>query len=138
MKIVFVSEKSIHLEKVMKLGKENADTLGFLPKGAFIKYARDNQLLAALDQKQFVIGYLLYAVSVKKGLAYIVHLCVRQSHWGRGVAKVLFEKLKIVTRNKFSGIRVRCRRDYKACAVWPKLGFVAVYECRVGASMEPS
>ena len=65
----------------------------------------------------------------RKCLAYIVHLCVVQSHRRLGVAKALFEKLKTDTQNTFHGIRVRCRRDYEeANAVWPKLCFVAIGE----------
>ena len=61
-------------------------------------------------------------------LAYIVHFCVRRSQRGKGVAKALFDELKKATKDAFRGIRVRCRRDYEASALWPKLGFVATSE----------
>jgi len=123
-----INEKSPYLEEVIELGQANANTVGFLPRGAFIRYAAENQILVAFDKRKMVIGYLLYATSAKKGLAYIVHLCVRQSHRRQGVAEALFEELKIATKDVFRGIRVRCRRDYEASAVWPKLGFVAAHE----------
>jgi predicted nucleic acid-binding protein/GNAT superfamily N-acetyltransferase len=128
MEIVAIGERSDHLEEVIELARANAATLGFLPRGAFIKYASENQLLVALDESREVLGYLLYGTSRRKMLAYIVHLCVRQSQRGKGIAKALFEKLKKATQDTLHGIRVRCRRDYEADTLWPKLGFSPVDE----------
>ena len=66
MEIVVISEKSPYLEEVARLGRANADTLGFLPRGAFTKYATDNRIFVALDEEKKVIGYLLSATSAKK------------------------------------------------------------------------
>ena len=128
MQIAIVNEASPYLEEVVKLAGANADTLGFLPRGAFISYATDRQILVALDEEKKVLGYLLYATSEKKGLAYIVHLCVRRSQRRKGVAKALFDKLKEITKETYRGIRVRCRRDYEASRFWPILGFRAISE----------
>lgn len=128
MEIFAIDEISPYLQEVIELGSANANTLGFLPRGAFVKYAADNQILVALDKERKIIGYLLYATSSKEKLAYIVHLCVEQSSRRKGVAKALFEELKTVTKDAYRGIRVRCRRDYEESAVWPKIGFIAVHE----------
>lgn len=128
MEIATINEQSSFLEDVIELGRANANTLGFLPRGAFSKYASEGQILVAYDERQELIGYLLYATSTKKALAYIVHLCVAAGHRQEGVAKALFDELKNVTKDKFRGIRVRCRRDYAANAAWLKLGFVATSE----------
>ena len=128
MEIAIINDRSPHLDEVIELGQANTDTLGFLPWGAFIKYAADNQILVAIDEEKKVIGYLLYATSSRKRLAYIVHLCVKSSHRGKDVATALFEELKTTTKDTFLGIRVHCRRDYKASALWPKLGFAATHE----------
>lgn len=128
MEIVAINEKSPYLQEVVELGRANANTLGFLPRGAFIKYAANNQILVALDEKKKLIGYLLYASSSKERLVYIVHLCVERSHRRRGIARTLFNELKFVTKDAFRGIRVRCRRNYEESEVWPKLDFVPVHE----------
>jgi predicted nucleic acid-binding protein/GNAT superfamily N-acetyltransferase len=128
MKIVAIDEISSHLEKVIELAQANNATLGFLPKGAFIGYATRKQILVALDDKKNVLGYVLYGTNRKNMLVYIVHLCVRRSQRGKGVAKALFDELKKATKDAFRGIRVRCRRDYEASTLWPKLGFVATDE----------
>ncbi len=128
MEIFAIDEMSPYLQEVMELGRANTNKLGFLPRGAFVKYAADNQIFVALDKERKIIGYLLYATSSKEKLAYIVHLCVEQSSRRKGVAKALFEELKTVTKDAFRGIRVRCRRDYEESAVWRKLDFIAVHE----------
>ncbi len=128
MKITTIDQKSPYLEEIISLSRSNAEILGFLPRGAFIKYATDNQIFVALNDDKEVLGYLLYGISYKKMLVYIVHLCVKSSERGKGIARRLFEKLRDVTKDAFWGIRVRCRRDYEVNKLWPKLGFVAVTE----------
>jgi GNAT superfamily N-acetyltransferase/predicted nucleic acid-binding protein len=128
MKIVAIDEVFPYLEAVVELAQANSDTLGFLPRGAFIGHATYGQILVALDDKEKVLGYLLYGTNRKEVLAYITHLCVAQPQRGQGIALALFDELKKVTKDTFRGIRVRCRRDYEANAVWPKLGFVAAGE----------
>lgn len=51
-----------------------------------------------------------------------MHLCVAASARGRGVARLLFEAFRGRTRDAH-GALVRCREDYPASALWPKLGF---------------
>jgi len=126
--IVTIDEKSPQFEEVVELGRANAATLGFLPRGAFRQYAKNSQLLVALDDERRVLGYLLYGTTRRKMQAYIVHLCVAQSQRGKGIAETLFEELKEATKYTFHGIRVHCRRDYEANALWPKLGFIATNE----------
>jgi len=125
MKIITIDEKSPYLEKVIELAQLNASTLGFLPKGAFFNQAANEQIFVAIDENERVIGYLLYGINYRqsKQLAYITHLCVDQSQRKKGTARALFNKLKEATKHRVRGIRVRCRRDYEARKLWPKLGF---------------
>jgi GNAT superfamily N-acetyltransferase/predicted nucleic acid-binding protein len=124
-RVVAVDAESPYLDEVISMGRANAATLGFLPKGAFVAYAVDNRVLVALGEDEQVLGYLVYATSVRKALAYIVHLCVHKSYRGQGIARALFEEMKRATKDQVRGIRVRCRRDYEASELWPKLGFIA-------------
>lgn len=112
---------------VLALAKANSKTLGFLPRGAFSNYAANGQLIGAFEKNK-LLGYLLYAVNHTARLLYIVHLCVDGHSRKRGIAVELFDRLKEKTKLDFRGVRVRCRRDYEARKVWPKLGFVAVSE----------
>jgi predicted nucleic acid-binding protein len=126
--IVSAQPNSCLLTGVLKLGRDNSKTLGFLPEGAYIKYAEQDQLLVATNNETDVLGYLLYATSEQKKYLYIVHLCVNISNRHNGIARLLFDELKKRTENNYYGIRVRCRRDYEANTLWPKLGFVAINE----------
>lgn len=110
------------LESVMALHRQNSRRLGLFPAGAFEENAKLGQILVATEGEQF-LGYLLFRVA--RGRAAIVHLCVAQTARGRGVARLLVERLKSETRH-LEGIGLRCRRDYDINHVWSKFGFEAV------------
>ena len=114
------------------LWRANSRTLGFFPGGAFNDYAKQRNVLVAIDSKKKCIGYLLYRCS--RGRVIIVHLCVDGAWRGKGLANKLIEHLKTSTKG-FWGIGLRCRRDFKANKMWPKLGFVAHHE-RAGRSRD--
>jgi GNAT superfamily N-acetyltransferase/predicted nucleic acid-binding protein len=122
-KIVTIREDSPYLQAIIELAKVNAATLGFLPKGAFESQASKGQIIVSIDENNKVLGYLSYGTNRKESLAYITHLCIEKPHRRKGIAKSLFNQLKEVTKERFRGIRVRCRREYEATKVWPKLGF---------------
>ncbi len=78
-----------------------------------------------------VLGYLLYR-RVSKGvglpIAVIVHLCVAGNSRLRGVSRALVENLFSRTESNFLRVEVKCRKDYHADRVWPRLGFTYVDE----------
>jgi GNAT superfamily N-acetyltransferase len=128
MKIITIDEKSNYLAMVIELGDANSKTLGFLKESVFREFATRRQILVALDENEEFLGYLLYAINQTKRETSIVHLCVKNFGRRKGVAKMLFEKLKNQTK-EFFRIRVHCRRDFEAASkVWEKLGFVAMGE----------
>jgi predicted nucleic acid-binding protein/GNAT superfamily N-acetyltransferase len=106
----------------MVLYRKDAKFLGFLPRGAFEDHMSKGQMFVAIADGGFLIGYLLFRIA--RGKASIVHLCVSTEHRGKGVAKLLVERLKSETRH-LSGIGLYCRRDYNVNDLWPRLGFVA-------------
>ncbi len=113
-----------HLDRVMVLHRFNAKTLGFFPKGAFEEHAKLRQIIVALEADGNCLGYLLYRVA--RGRASIVHLCVADAARGRGVARLLVDRLKQETKS-LEGIGLYCRRDYEATHLWSKLGFEAAH-----------
>jgi predicted GNAT family acetyltransferase/predicted nucleic acid-binding protein len=123
MKIITIDERFPFLDEVIRLADENSSTLGFLPREAFVNQTKDQKIFVAIDDSENVLGYLLYGVNQRESLVYITHLCVDRTYRGKGIARKLFNRLVESTKNKFLAIRVRCRRDYEASKVWPKLGF---------------
>lgn len=122
-KIITIDKDSNYLELVIKLGDSNSKTLGFFPKSAFEEAAKNERILVAIDEDGNFLGYLLYN-SNRRGVVYIVHLCIDSKYRGKGVAECLFTELKKITDNGFyDGIRVHCRRDYGINNFWEKLGF---------------
>ena len=120
MQVVAIDENSPHLETVKNLWRANSATLGFLPEGAFIDYASQRHILVALDSSDKCVGYLLYRVTKNK--ATIAHLCIAGSVRGQGHAARLVNHL-ITHTGHLRGIGLRCRRDFPAYSIWPKLGF---------------
>ena len=125
MSVAVIDEKSPHLEAVRALWRASSETLGYMPDGAFLEYASQRRILVAQDPSGACVGYLLYRVTKRK--ATIAHLCVADCARGKGHAGALVEHLVGITRH-LRGISLRCRRDFHAYDLWPKLGFSAVDE----------
>jgi len=113
-----------HLERLIVLHRLNAKTLGFFPKGAFEEHAKLRQIIVALESDGNCLGYLLYRIA--RGRATIVHLCVADAARGKGVSRLLVDRLKQETKS-LEGIGLFCRRDYDATHLWSKFGFEAVH-----------
>jgi len=111
------------IDSVEALRKRNATTLGFFPYEALREHLRNRLVLGAKTQDNILIGYLLFAKSADRFR--IAHLCVDESHRGHGVAKNLFNKLKEL-RTTQTNIRLSCRRDFPANAVWQKLDCIPI------------
>ena len=126
-KISQVDCSSPLLPYVKTLWRSHANTLGFFPDGAFETYAEKKLILVATDSSDNLLGYLLYRVTPSRNDASIVHLCIDKSARGRGVASKLVKELFRSTKS-LRGVGLKCRRDFDANKLWPKLGFVAVSE----------
>lgn len=120
-----IDENSPYLDKVKELGRRHNETLGFFPEGAFEEHAAKQCVLIA-RHKSDLLGYLLYRVVWRGGawqIAVIVHLCVDDQYRGKGVASALVDELHSITKDSFLRLELRCRRDYEANDVWPRLHF---------------
>ena len=126
--IVEVSPDSLHYGQVIELGNDNSATLGLLPYAAICQAADEGRVLAFVENDE-VKGYALYGVRIRTGNISLTHLCVNQSQRGQGIARDLVDE--IIKRNRHrAGIRLSCRKDYEADAMWPKLGFQRLGERR--------
>lgn len=124
--VVAVEPRTDLLAKVRELWRRHSDTLGFFPEGAFDDHANKRCILAAVGSDGILLGYTLFRTT-HRGKASIAHLCVVPEARGRGVARQLFDALKPMVSN-CDDIVVRCRRDFAAATLWPRLGFEAVGE----------
>jgi GNAT superfamily N-acetyltransferase/predicted nucleic acid-binding protein len=102
----------------------NRQWLGFLPDAGFEERARQGTLLAALCGDE-VVGYVLYDLPGNR--VKLVHVCVADEHRGTGIASLLVNDVSARHRDR-RGIELRCRRDFPANRLWPKLGFRPVAE----------
>ena len=116
-----VGPDSPHYQRVIELGNTNSATLGFLPYEAIKQAAEEGRVLAFVEDGE-VKGYALFGKRVRTGDISLTHLCVDIDQRGQGIARELVEG--IVKRNPHrAGIRLSCRKDYEANAMWPELGF---------------
>lgn len=120
-----IDDDSKYLQKVIRLGDANKDTLGFLPHEAFKEAARQRKILVAITPTGTCVGYILYRVVKTKRIAAITHLCVDVQYRGNGIAQQLVEHLKQVTRD-LRGISLFCKRDYQSNNFWPNVGFTYI------------
>ncbi len=120
--IVPVGLDSPHLSQVMTLHAVRKSRLGQFPAGAFEDHARRQLIFAAVAPNDALAGYLLYRIAVSKGRASIVHLTTADEFRGRGISRLLVERLKTETRH-LTGISLSCRRDYDLGGLWQSLGF---------------
>lgn len=134
MKVFPINGQSPYLERVKQLGRRNSATLGFFPDGAFVDYAKNKKILVAVNDEDFLLGYLAYRVTKMRTI--IVHLCVDNQYSGRGIAKQLVVTLSQI-EHRCQGIGLRCRRDFAANNFWPKVGFIPLQD-KPGRSLDPS
>ena len=119
--IEVVAPESSHYQRVIELGDTNSRTLGLLPYAA-IKHAAEERRVLAFVEDGVVKGYVLFGKRVRTGHISLTHLCVDEGQRGQGIARTLVNGI-IERHPQSAGIRLSCREDYEANAMWPELGF---------------
>lgn len=122
-----IDRSSKHLPAIKALWRSHANTLGFFPDGAFEEYAAKKLILVATETSGNLLGYLLFRITPSRNDASIVHLCIDETIRNKGVATLLVKEL-VRSTTHLRGIGLKCRRDFNASKLWPKLGFIAVSE----------
>ena len=113
------------LDAVDDLMKRHSNTLGFLPKEALRSYLEKENTFGAETGDGKLIGYLLQAAN--PDYFRIAQLCVAEEFNGQGIARRLVNELRnSATTQKV--IKLRCRNDFPAHQMWPRLGFFAIDE----------
>lgn len=126
MQIDPIDDTSPHFQAVLKLGKANSGTLGFLPKGGFLDYAQERRIVVAVNDTGTCIGYLLYRLVRNKAI--VAHFCVDEAVRKQGTARQMMNWLIQATK-KQQGILLTCRKDFAdANRTWERLGFQPIGE----------
>ncbi len=125
MTVIVTKLTSADLDAVDELMKRHSRTLGFLPKEALRNYLEKENTIGAKTNDGKLIGYLLQAANPNHFR--ITQLCVAEDFNGQGIARRLITELKnSATSQKV--IKLRCRNDFPAHQMWPRLGFSAIDE----------
>ena len=120
MAIVISTLTPADADAVDELMKDNNQTLGFLPRQAIDSFLRDDgteHVLGAKIPDGQLVGYMIYAAYPDRFR--IAHLCVSTDFRGHGIARRFIETLKQNATTQ-KDMRLHCRRDYPANAMWPK------------------
>lgn len=104
---------------VIQLADRHRKTLGFMPAQGFHERAATGTLLGAFIDGRLA-GYVLYDLPGQR--VRLIHLCVDPSFRGTGIAKWLVDALSARHSDRL-GIALKCRRDWAAAEIWPRLGF---------------
>jgi predicted GNAT family acetyltransferase len=108
------------LPTVLELLKQAKATVGFLTDEAVDQRIRKGTLLVATDDGK-IIGYLLY--DLPANTVTIRQLVIASQVRKTGAARALVENLAVRYNADRRDIRLTCRRDFEANAVWHRLGF---------------
>lgn len=105
------------------LGDQNRKYLGHLTFDAWEDYAAARHILVAVDpdSPRAIEGYAAYRTS--RDEVVLAHLVVRPESRRQHIAKRLVEQLSHSYPER-RGIAAKCRPDFPADAMWPRLGFV--------------
>jgi GNAT superfamily N-acetyltransferase/predicted nucleic acid-binding protein len=122
--VVEVEPNSPDFDAVVALARGAKKTLGPMPDEGFTDRAEKGTLLAARLGGE-VVGYALFDLPGDK--VKLVHLCVRPTSRGSGVARTLVEAVSQRHQQR-RGIELACRRDYEVNKMWPRLGFAPLHE----------
>ncbi|MFC8304938.1 GNAT family N-acetyltransferase [Specibacter sp. NPDC057265] len=108
-------------DAVVVLGDRFKKYLGLYPHKA-IREAITNGFVFGAFLGDKLTGYALFALPYSD--IRLVHLCVDPAFYAQGIARALIDAIQ-ATYSDRQGIRLKCRRDFPAHKVWPKLGFQA-------------
>lgn len=108
-------------EAVVRLGDRYKRYLGLYPREAYLVSIRAGCIYGAFYQDE-LIGYVLFALPYAD--VRLIHLCVDPGYRNAGLARRLIDEIQKRHGDR-QGIRLKCRRDYPAHKVWPRLGFQA-------------
>lgn len=109
---------------VRNLGDQNARAMGHLGFEAWSEYATSGGMLGVFVDGHLA-GYTIFRTPRRE--VRIAHLIIKPEFRGRGLARRLVEEVRSRNPDRI-GIGLRCRRDYAATNLWPKLGFVSLSE----------
>lgn len=126
-----ITNNDLLVQKVIDLGDRNRKTLGHFPREAFIESAARGLIIGAVENKNVLLGYVLFRIVKSKNKISITHFCIDKNAEGKRIPDLMFNKLLLMFESYFNGIGLYCRKDYTfANFLWKRLGFKPMFEKR--------
>jgi GNAT superfamily N-acetyltransferase len=120
-----LKEVAPYLDRVVAIGDENSEELGFLPYPAYQELAAKSQIWVAVDEKDELLGYLAFggSNSALKISQLYVHPAARRLR----VGSALIERLKTVAHETYMQvISARVATELPANRFWERQGFYVI------------
>ena len=108
-------------EAVVELGDRFKKYLGLYPREAY-RASIQSGCVYGVFVNDTLAGYVLF--DLPRSDIRLVHLCIDPDYRGAGFSRKLVDEIQL-RHGQRQGIRLKCRRDYPAHHIWPKLGFQA-------------
>lgn len=110
------------IDEIIDLGDRNNKTLGFLPYAGFRAAAAEGRIAVATDDDGALLGYCLF--DLPRDIVRIVQVCISELARGTQLARALVDAVSDRHSDRL-GLVLKCRSDWPADKMWPKLDFVA-------------
>ncbi|GAB4002240.1 PIN domain-containing protein [Nocardioides ultimimeridianus] len=110
------------LAEITALGDANSKSLGFLPFAGFRAAATQGHIALARRSDGSVAGYCLF--DLPRDIIRVVQLCISDDARQSGLARSLIDAVSTKHADRL-GMVLKCRADWPADSLWPRLGFTA-------------
>ena len=114
------------LKAIMEIARKDTELLGYTPSGGYLDFISKQQILVAIKDKKFCIGYLEFG-GVTKDKWSIYNLGVARIARNQGAGKALVNYLFQLAREKDAGVRLKVTTTNSvAIAFYLRNGFIIV------------
>lgn len=111
---------------IIAIARKDFYLLGFTPKGGYLDFIAKNQILVAIKDNKFCIGYLEFG-GLSKDFWSIYNLAVARVARNQGVGKALLQHLSELAKEKQAGLKLKVTSTNSvALAFYLRNGFIIV------------
>jgi ribosomal protein S18 acetylase RimI-like enzyme len=122
---VRVAEAS-DVKAIMEIARKDTQLLGYTPQGGYLDFISKQQILVAIKDNKYCVGYLEFGGTTKDVWS-IYNLAVIKIARNQGAGKALVNRLFELAREKQAGVRLKVTSTNSvAIAFYLRNGFIVV------------
>jgi ribosomal protein S18 acetylase RimI-like enzyme len=114
------------LKAIMEIARKDTQVLGYTPQGGYLDFIDKNQILVAIKDSKYCVGYLEFGGTTKDVWS-IYNLAVARVVRNQGIGKALVNRLFELARENQAGVRLKVTSTNSvALAFYLRNGFIVV------------